>query len=411
MRIVQINYTYGNSDSTGRSTKELHQWLRKRGHDSYVFAAEINENTTKLSKKEIFLFSSKADRIIHAGFSRLTGLQGYYSIISTWLLIKKLKSVNPQIVVLRILHSNCINLPFLFRYLAEQNIATVLVLHDCWYFTGHCCHYTEDGCENWKKDCDMCLQMRNWNSSWFFDTAKKCLADKQKWYMKIRKLGVIGVSDWVTYEAEKSILRNADIIKRIYNWIDMSVFCPKNIEEVRKKYHVDTDVTVLIAVASGWSIRKGFREVVAIAKNHPDWKMLLVGNITSEMSKELSNNVTQVGVVENIYILAEYYAMADVFINPSVQETFGKTTAEALCCGTPVVVYNTTACTELVLEQCGKVVNCGSEREYAEAVNYVVEKGKSYYMQSCINFAHNNFDMECNIKQYLNLFRRLSSVE
>lgn len=411
MRIVQINYTYGNGDSTGRSTKEMHQWLRKKGYDSYVFVAEISENIINLSKQKVYIFSSKIDRKIHAAFSRVTGLQGYFSIISTVQLISKLKSINPQIVVLRVLHSNCVNFPILFHYLSKQNITTVLVLHDCWYFTGHCCHYTDAKCENWKKDCDKCFQEKNWNPSWFFDTAKKCLSDKRKWYTKIGELGVVGVSDWITHEAEKSILRHANIIKRIYNWIDMSVFYPQNMEELRKKYQIKTNATVLIAVASRWDIAKGFREIVAIAHSHPDWEIFLVGYVQNEIKKDLTYNITQVGMVENIYTLAEYYAIADVFVNPSVQETFGKTTAEALCCGTPVVVYNTTACAELVSDRCGKVVNYGNEMEYINAVDYVVEKGKNYYMQACLNFAKNNFDMECNISQYVKLFKNLCNLK
>lgn len=406
MTIIQINNTYGMSDSTGRSTKEIHSYFLKRNLNSYVFAACVNDSIEH--GDHVIQYSSKFDRKLHAILSRITGMQGYYSRNVTKKLIDKMKEVEPDVVILRILHSNCINLPILFNYLAEQNIPTVLVLHDCWYFTGHCCYYTETGCDKWKIGCDICMQRRKWNPSWFFDTAQRCLSDKQEWYQNIGKLGVVGVSDWITHEAENSILKDISLIKRIYNWIDMSVFCPRNIEEVRKKYHVGADETVLIAVASEWSFRKGFREIAAIAKDRTDWKIFLVGNISSKMSKELSDNVTQVGVVKDINTLAEYYTMANVFVNPSVQETFGKTTAEALCCGTPVVVYHTTACIELVPEQCGKVVKCGNEREYIDAVNYVIERGKNYYVQSCINFAHNNFDMECNIKQYWDLIWKLS---
>ena len=41
--------------------------------------------------------------------------------------------------------------------------------------------------------------------------------------------------------------------------------------------------------------------------------------------------------------MVRYYSRADVFVNPSQAETFGLTTTEALTCGTPAIVYNTTA--------------------------------------------------------------------
>ena len=39
--------------------------------------------------------------------------------------------------------------------------------------------------------------------------------------------------------------------------------------------------------------------------------------------------------------------MADVFVNPSKEETFGLTTLEAMACGTPAIVYKNTACEEI----------------------------------------------------------------
>ena len=104
--------------------------------------------------------------------------------------------------------------------------------------------------------------------------------------------------------------------------------------------------------------------------------------------------------------------MADVFLNPSVQETFGKTTAEAMSCGTPVIVYNTTACTELVGQGCGKVVGNMEIPEYLSAVQEHLGKPKKSSV--CRQFAENNFAyhdlcgkyMECISQLYLAKKRR-----
>ena len=52
--------------------------------------------------------------------------------------------------------------------------------------------------------------------------------------------------------------------------------------------------------------------------------------------------------------LAEIYSAADLFINPSVEETFGLTTIEAMACGTEAIVYKGTACEE-VMRLCGGI--------------------------------------------------------
>ena len=66
--------------------------------------------------------------------------------------------------------------------------------------------------------------------------------------------------------------------------------------------------------------------------------------------------------------MAEYYSVANVFVSPSVQETFGKTVAEAISCGTPVCVYNNTALPELAKEGCGAVVPVKDIQALAEHI-------------------------------------------
>ena len=108
---------------------------------------------TRINNKEeektsdIILFSNKLDEKGHAILSRVTGFQGYFSHITTKALIRELKQYCPSVILLNVLHSNCINFELLFRYIAENQIPVIFVLHDCFFFTGHCCHYIDVKCE------------------------------------------------------------------------------------------------------------------------------------------------------------------------------------------------------------------------------------------------------------------------
>lgn len=55
-------------------------------------------------------------------------------------------------------------------------------------------------------------------------------------------------------------------------------------------------------------------------------------------------------------VIAEIYTAADIFVNPSKEETFGMTTVEALACGIKAIVYQGTACEEIVKEKGGMAV-------------------------------------------------------
>lgn len=401
MKVAQINVTYGNADSTGRNVKELHEYLLDKGIHSCVYTSKVNDDT-KIDK-EICLFSSAADKKTHALLSRLTGLQGYFSIASTKKLVRKLSEEQPDAVILHVLHSNCINFPILCRYLAENDIPTVLVLHDCWYFTGHCCHFAQNECAKWQQDCRCCQHIHEWNCSWFFDTAHKCLRDKQKWFGSIPRLGVVGVSDWITSEAKKSILKNAASIQRIYNWIDLEIFRPQDTKDLRAELSIREDEKVLLGVASGWSDRKGLQEMLLVAKTIPDCRVIMIGIMPPNI--DVPSNMLCTGTIREPKLLTRYYALADVFLNPSIQETFGKTTAEALACGTPVVAYKTTACTELVGCTRGEAVEQVDKNAFVSAVKKVLQQ--KWNNNQLRSFAEQNFNKNCNIEEYIRMIHSL----
>ena len=99
--------------------------------------------------------------------------------------------------------------------------------------------------------------------------------------------------------------------------------------------------------------------------------------------------------------------MADVFLNFSVQETFGKVTAEAVSCGTPVIVNDATATPELCGEGCGYIIHNNDEDAAISAIKIIESKGKGNYTDKCRKFAVDNFDMGKGIEKYMQVFQQL----
>lgn len=341
MKVVQINAVYEFS-STGRNTQELHEELLRRGHDSYVFCTNI-----KQSDKNIFKIGNSFDYKLHALCSRIFGRQAFFSRNSTKILIKSLKKIKPDLVLLGNLHANYIHLKELLTYLSSSDIPTVIVLHDCWFFTGHCCYYIEDNCNKWLTQCHHCPAINKYNKSYLFDRSSTNQLDKIRLFKSIKRLGVIGVSNWITGEAMRSpVLKDAKIIRRIYNWVDSDVFYPRKDSQIRSILGISKDDFVVLGVSHVWTAMKGLNQMYSIAERMPDIKFILVGGIDNQ-SKKIPNLYT-VGRTQNSSELSEYYSIADVFLNCSIQETFGKVTAEALACGTPAIVNNATANPEIV---------------------------------------------------------------
>lgn len=402
MRIVQINAVYRYS-STGRTTEEMHHYLLEHGHESYVFCLRNHSD----EKDNIYEVSTHLQYRVAGIQSRLTGLEAYNSKRTTKKVLRKIDEIGPNIVIIRNVHSDYINLPLLLNYLSQKQISTIVVLHDCFLFTGHCYYYTKFDCEKWQSECDGCPQMKVGNPRWFFDRSRKEFRDKKKLFGAIKDLAVVGVSDWITDESKKSvILANAKTFKRIYNWIDLDVFKPHDTSELRKTMGMVDDFVVL-GIAQSWSEAKGLSVFIQIANRFPSVKVIMVGNITEEQKASLPANVITPGSLSSKSILSDYYAMADVFINPSVQETFGKVTAEALSCGTPVIANNATANPELVGD-CGALVNDNNIDDYSMALNDIISRGKPFYSQKCRQRAEILFDKNKNMEQYMELFHGIT---
>jgi glycosyltransferase involved in cell wall biosynthesis len=100
----------------------------------------------------------------------------------------------------------------------------------------------------------------------------------------------------------------------------------------------------------------------------PGARMVVVGDGPSRRELEAAYpDVLFVGM-QTGDALAAHYASADLFIFPSLSETFGNVTLEALACGVPVVAFNVAAAAELVTDRInGRVVEPGDDEAFIAA--------------------------------------------
>ena len=110
---------------------------------------------------------------------------------------------------------------------------------------------------------------------------------------------------------------------------------------------------------------------------------------------------------ENVAELAQWYSIADVFVNLSYAETFGLTTAEALASGTPAVVYNNTANPQLITPTTGRVVEDRDIEAAAHAIEELCAEDREILRECCREHAVKHFDKNKCFEQYIALYESL----
>ena len=110
----------------------------------------------------------------------------------------------------------------------------------------------------------------------------------------------------------------------------------------------------MVLFAAHWlsEKRKGLGDLVCALDRlaNPDIVLLCVGNGTVPKTRFTT---VAIGPVSDMDRLSAIYSAADLFVSPSKAETFGKTTVEALSCGTPVVSYPNAGALDIVTDQDG----------------------------------------------------------
>lgn len=216
---------------------------------------------------------------------------------------------------------------------------------------------------------------------------------------------IVTPSQWLADLVGKSFLSKYPI-KVINNGIDIDVFKPVAGENVRGKYKLE-DRFIILGVASIWDKRKGLSYFIELSKLIDDDCIIVMVGLDGKQISDLPLNIIGIKRTSNINELAKIYSAADVFVNPSVEETFGLVTAEALACGTPAIVFDSTPGVEIVVSGCGYVAEIGNLYNVKKFIDTVRSNGKDSYSEKCVRRVRDNFEKNDRFAEYIGLYKRL----
>jgi glycosyltransferase involved in cell wall biosynthesis len=293
---------------------------------------------------------------IHGIMTRLFDLNGFGSKRATKKFVEWIKEYNPDVIWLHNIHGYYINIEVLFDYLRTCNKEIRWTLHDCWAFTGHCTYFTVAKCNQWKKICLYCSQLKCYPKCIGFSDVKTNYLRKKEAFTGIPNMHLITPSDWLAGLVKQSFLKEYTV-QTIHNKIDTKVFKPTE-SEFRIAYNV-TDKFMILGVASKWEKRKGLSDFVALSRILDDrFRIVLVG-LNKEQIKSLPKNVIGINRTENNEELASIYSAADVFVSTSYEENYPTVNLEAQACGTRLIAYDVGGTKETIIRNDSVLLHAG----------------------------------------------------
>lgn len=367
MKYLFINSLAG-VGSTGRIAAETCRALMAQGHTCCIAYGREKGSCDGIPT---YAIGGGLEVRLHGTLNRLTDRHGCYSRRATKAFLKWVEDYDPDVIWLHNVHGYYVNLPLLFAYLRTCGKTLYWTLHDCWAFTGHCAYFDYVGCDRWKTGCHHCPQKGSYPASFLLDGSRRNYEMKKALFTGIPNMTLITPSQWLAGRVSQSFLGAYPVQVR-YNTVDREVFRPRP-SDFRARHGLEGKL-ILLGVANVWEPRKGLADFLALAELLDDrYKIVLVG-LSPEQLRRLPGSILGLPRTKNAAELAEIYTAADVYLNPSVEETFGMTALEAQYCGTRSVVYEDTACEEVAIQFGGMVCKRGPRELYAAVEHIVKEK-------------------------------------
>ena len=352
MRILLVNAVCGVT-STGRICTDLAKYLEENGHEVKIAYGRDDKGHIDACERFGVRIGTNLDVKIHGMRTRLLDQHGFGSRRATAQFLKWVDSYAPDIIHLHNLHGYYINIELLFRYIKEKNIPVVWTLHDCWAMTGHCTHFIVCGCSKWKTGCNHCPQKHEYPASNCFDRSESNYRRKKAAFTGVEKMVITTPSEWLKSMVKQSYLQEYEV-EVINNGIDTSVFKP-TASDLRQRYGLEGQ-KIALGVSNGWDTNKGLCYLERMAKELPQgWKVVIVG-LSAEQVERLPGNMIGIQRTSSPQELAAWYTAADVFVNPTLEDTYPTTNLEAQACGTPVVSFDSGGTPETLLPGNGYTV-------------------------------------------------------
>lgn len=236
---------------------------------------------------------------------------------------------------------------------------------------------------------------------------------------------MVAISNFLKCEIMRKYRIPPDHIQVIYPGIDLTCFSPRiKLDTSLLLPEISESDAILLSVGA-ISYRKGQHLLIEamrkIVTEIPDAKLILIGRSGEEdrryerhlreriKSLELKKNILFQGFI-HMEELPVIYSLADIFVTGTLWEGFGLPLAEAMACGLPVLAFNTTAVSEIIVDGYNgfKISQFDTTTFSNRAIELIQDSHDLQRMsKNARKFAEKHFSSEKNASRLVQLYESL----
>jgi len=343
--------------------------LHRLGHDAFM-AVDIKKDRTNPYIHEIGSSLVRKINKYITGFESKLGSRNILPIQSLEL-FKHKWYLEADIVHLQLLHATrYFSLLQLKRMTKEKKV--VWTIHDPWITTGHCIYSLDSN--GWMNACNKCP---------YLDLAFPIPRDTAwlNWRVKnyimsqLQDINLIVASSYMESLVKTSAITSHLPITKIPFGIDTTKFYPQNKELARKKLGLPLDAKIISFRSAPYSPFKGTPNVEEALSAISSKQQIIVATMDALGGLEKIRrrfSVYEIGWTDDPDRISTLLSASDIFLMPSTAEAFGLMALEAMACGTPLIVFDTTALPEVVGDA-GLVVPMKDSSALADAIDQLLQ--------------------------------------
>lgn len=417
MRIIHFS-TSDTGGGAARAAYRVHSGLLRRGHDSrmlvlkkWSFDKSIDRFTPSTRLVDRFRSRLRERRVRRdlQAYTQPEGAELYTDDRTPWG-DQPLRNLPDCDIVNFHWLAGFIDYEGFFGYFSRvrRNVPLVWRMADMAPVTAGC-HY-DQGCGKFVDRCGACPALGSANDN---DLSRESWHRRHNALAAIpdSRLHLVATSRWIGEQAAKSSLLGRFGCTIIPNALDTNVFQPRDKGFSRQMLDLPQDARiVLFAADSAKHPRKGWAQLAAAVEGIEGLEDLVLVAVGGKAELGGKHRLINTGRIEDDRILSLAYSAADLFIIPSLQESFGQTAIESMACGTPVIGFAAGGIKDTVRPGItGELVPVGDVQGLRSQIVALLqdEPRRRQLSQQCRQVALADYAIEVQAAQYESLYQSL----